>query len=61
MATKRRKRSLGKLYKRAPKDCSCGKGEKVLVGKFGVRCMRVKKIGGRKRFIYSKTSPKCNK
>ena len=61
MATRRRRRGLGKLYKKTPAGCSCaGKGTPIRVGKFGIRCMTVRKVGGRKRFVFSNTAAKCN-
>lgn len=53
-------RSLGKLYSRVPNGCDCGKGARVLVGKSGVRCMKMVKVGNRSRWLISKTPPKCN-
>lgn len=57
---KKHHKGLGKLYKRAPKGCACKPGEKILVGKSGVRCMKVRRVGGRKRFVFSNTPAKCN-
>jgi hypothetical protein len=31
-----------------------------MVGGFGIRCMRVRKVGKRKRFVFSATAAKCN-
>lgn len=60
MATRRRQ-GLGKVYKKTPADCKCaGKGTPVRVGKFGIRCMGVRKVGERKRFVFSNTATKCN-
>lgn len=58
MATRRR--SLGKLYSRVPNGCDCKPGERQLVGKSGVRCMRMYKVGDRLRWLITKTPPKCN-
>ena len=60
MATRRR-RGLGKAFARKPRGCACAKdGTPVMVGKFGIRCMTVRKVDGRKRFVFSKTAATCN-
>ncbi len=60
MATRRR-RGLGKAFTKKPRGCACaGDGTPIMVGKFGVRCMTVRRVAGRKRFVFSTTAAKCN-
>jgi hypothetical protein len=60
MATRRR-RGLGKAFTKKPRGCACADGgTPVMVGGFGIRCMRVRKVGKRKRFVFSETAAKCN-
>jgi hypothetical protein len=61
MATRRRRHaSLGRVYARAPNGCKCAPGQKQLVGRSGVRCMRMFKVGDRLRWLITKTPPICN-
>jgi hypothetical protein len=43
------------------RGCKCPAGsKKVFVGEYGIRCGKVKKVGGRKRWSFVKMPKGCN-
>lgn len=51
---------IGRRSRRA-RMCNCPRGaKKVFVGDYGIRCGAVRRIGGRRRFVFIRTPKRCN-
>jgi len=50
---------IGRRSRKA-RSCSCPRGaKKIFVGDYGIRCGAVRRIGGRRRFVFIKSPRSC--